>query len=157
MSATDLWTAVTAAYSTQALMDLTNPDDRSASTANATKGEAAAQAVIDLWPIYAQEDYDASSSLHVQVAVMGTIAMLHRRGGSSSEVDKVTWEEVFGPDGALMKLKRTGARARILPQISGNTQRSTEGTTSGTPQRPWSDSDSRPEGLSPDLNPADDD
>lgn len=156
MTAADLWTACEAAYSVQALTELTNPDSRSASESDDAKGQNAAQAVIDLWPLYAQVAYDAANDLHVQVGVMGVIAVLHRRGGSSSTIDKVTWDEVFGDDGMMMKLKRTGARARSAPVISGSTERSTEATTSGGNVRPWSDRSSRPGGLSPDRNPADD-
>jgi len=156
MTATALWTAVTSAYSAQAMTELSNPDDRAAVAASTANGENAAQAVIDLWPLYAQVDYDASNDLHVQVGVMAVIAVLHRRGGSSSTIDKVTWDEVFGDDGMMTKVRRTGPRARQRPVISGSTERSSEATAAGGNVRPWSDRDSRPAGLSPDRNPADD-
>lgn len=157
MSATDLWTAVVAAYPSQALIDLTNLDDRAATAVDTTFGETAAQAVIDLWPIYAQAAYDADDATHVEVGILGTIAMLNRRGGTSTQVEVITWDQVFGEGGVMEKLRRTGPRARIIPAASGNSQRSSEGTSSGSPERPWSDPDSRPYGISPQTRTVNDD
>ena len=156
MTATDLWSAVVSSYPNQGLVDLTNQNNRGAATVDTSAGEDAAQAVINLWPVYAQEVYDASNATHVEVAKLGVIAVLNRRGGTSTQVEQVTWEEVFGPDGAVQRLKRTGARGRVVPTISGNTQRSREGTSDGRPQRPWSDPHSRPTGITPDIQPTDD-
>ena len=98
---TDLWTATVAAYDSQGLIELTNLNDRSQTSVNGTVGQTAAQAVIDLWPAYAQVAYDGSNALHVEVGIMGVISMLWRRGGSSSTIEQVKWDEVFGraPEG----------------------------------------------------------
>lgn len=157
MTAAALWTAVVAAYPNQALVDLTNLDNRAATVVDTTFGETAAQAAIDLWPLYAQTAYDANDATHVEVGILATIAVLNRRGGTSTQVEKITWDEVFGGDGMLEKLKRTGPRARISPVASGNSQRSSEGTTSGAPERPWSDQDARPYGISPSARSANED
>jgi hypothetical protein len=156
MSAADLWSAVVSSYPEQGLIELTNQNDRGAVAIKTSAGENAAQAVINLWPVYAQEDYDATNSTHVEVAKLGVIAVLNRRGGTSTSVEQITWEEVFGPDGAVHRLKRTRARGRAVPVIGGNTERSREGTSDGRPRKPWSDPRSLPSGLTPDIQTADD-
>lgn len=146
---TDLWTATVAAYDSQGLIELTNLNDRSQTSVNGTVGTTAAQAVIDLWPAYAQVAYDGSNALHVEVGIMGVISMLWRRGGSSSTIEQVKWDEVFGDGGLLEKLRRTGPRGRAQPSISGSTKQSSEATSDGESIRPWSDRDSLPVGFRP--------
>lgn len=152
---TDLWTAVVAAYPTQALVELTNINDRSATTINTTVGNAASQSVIDLWPAYAQVAYDASSSLHVEVGIFGVIAMLWRRGGVSSALEQVKWDEVWGDNGLIEKVRRTGPRGRGNPKISGALTASSQQASDGSNIRPWSDKDSLPVGFLPTIKTVD--
>lgn len=144
-AADDLWTAVVAAYDSDGLVTLTNIRDRSATTIDTAAGTAAAQAVIDLWPAYAQVVYDEFDALHVEAGILGVIAMLWRRGGTASRIEQVKWEEVFGDDGVLSKIKRTGARGRQGPASDSQFQPSVYTRA----QRPWSDRGSLPPGLLP--------
>lgn len=150
MAANDeLWGAVVAAYPAQALVELTNINDRSANGINTSVGNAAAQSVINLWPAYAQVAYDLTSQLHVEVGMVGVIAILWRRGGVSSALEQVKWDEVFGDNGLIQKLRRTGPRGRSSPKISGALTASSQSTSDGQNIRPWSDKDSLPVGFLP--------
>ncbi len=73
--------------------------DNGATAVDATYGATAAQEVIDLFPIYGQVDYDATNSQHVTVGRRGVIAVLYERGGTSSTIAEVEWNQVFGDDG----------------------------------------------------------
>lgn len=139
MTASALWTAVKASYESTGLVTLTNIRDRAATTIDDTAGEDAAQEVIDLWPIYAQEDYDASDTAHVAVAKQGVIAVLWRRGGTATNVAQVKWDEVFSPEGLIARVKRTGARGRQGPSSNATSDA----------YRGWSDRDSLPSGILP--------
>lgn len=149
MTATALWAAVVADYDTDGLISLTNIRDRSATTIDTAVGEAAAQAVINLWPIYAQVDYDPSNAVHVEVAELGVIAMLWRRGGSSSAIEQVKWEEVWGDDGMVTRLRRTGPRGRQRPSSNSGVQQAPERDASGRAVRGWSDLQSLPPNYMP--------
>ena len=148
MSASALWAAVVADYDTSGLVSLTNIRDRSATTIDTGVGEAAAQAVINLWPVYAQIDYDPTNATHVEVAEMGVIAMLWRRGGSSSAIEKVKWDEVFSDDGMIAMVRKTGARGHPAPRSNSGVQQRPE-TINGRPVRGWSDWDSLPYNFAP--------
>ena len=65
MTASALWTAVVASYDSATLISLTNINAPEATAIVTATGESAAQEVIDLWPLYAQESYDASDASHV--------------------------------------------------------------------------------------------
>lgn len=149
MTAATLWTAVKADYDSDGLITLTNIRDRSASTIDDTVGQAAAQAVINLWPVYAQETYDSADAAQVEVAEMGVIAMLWRRGGSAATIAKVEWDSVFASDGLVSKVKRTGARARSQPSSNSGVSQKSELTASGGQVRGWSDRDSLPPSYLP--------
>lgn len=146
MSASTLWTSVTSAYDAAGLITLTNIRDRSAASIDTTAGESAAQEVIDLWPIYAQETFDATDSTHLAVGRRATIAVLWQRGGTATQIAKVEWDEVFGDDGMISKVKRTGPRARAGPTTNSGIQQSSERTTSGERVRGWSDPAALPDG-----------
>lgn len=147
-AADDLWDAVVVTYDEDGLIALTNVRDRSATTANASAGLSAAQGVIDIWPAYAQVEYDPANALHVEVAKRATIAMLWSRGGSSSTIAKVEWDEVFGEGGLLEKIRRTGARGRQGPVTNSGVQSSSE-LSNGQAVRGWSDRESIPREILP--------
>ncbi len=147
MTASALWTAVVASYEDEGLKSLTNPRNKGAASIDTTYGENAAQDVIDLWPIYAQCSYDASDSMHVAVAKQGVIALLYRRGGSSAKIEKVKWDEVFGPDGMLFRLRRNNARAHAQPKSNSGTAQAPETHPTGRRVRPWSSRESLPTGV----------
>jgi len=149
MTATALWAAVVADYDTDGLISLTNIRDRSATTIDTAVGEAAAQGVINLWPIYAQTDYDPDNPVHVEVAELGVIAMLWRRGGSASAIEQVKWDEVFGDEGLITRLRRTGPRGRQRPSSNSGVQQAPERDASGRAVRGWSDLQSLPANYMP--------
>ncbi len=140
----DLWAAVVVSYDNDGLVSLSNIRSRAGQTINTTRGEDAALGVINLWSIYAQEDYDAADSTHVEVAKRGTIAMLWERGGASSAIAKVEWDEVFSADGLIAKVRRTGARGRQGPSSNSGVSQKSELTSTGRRIRPWSDPASLP-------------
>ena len=141
----DLWTYVKTVYDTDGLITLTNIRDRSASAIDDTAGTAAALSVLQLWPAYAQVDYDGTDALHKEVAAFGTIAMLWRRGGAATTIEQVKWDEVFGDGGLIEKVRRTDPRSHRGPSTNSGTITSTEsGTKYG-----WSDRRSMPVGFLP--------
>ncbi len=149
MGAPELWAAVVESYEESGLMALTNVRDRGATTINTAVGQNAAQAVIDLWPVYAQEAYDETDPAHVEVAKMGTIAVLWRRGGTATNIAKVEWDEVFSSEGLVTKVRRTGARGRAAPSSNSGVQQRSELAAGGMPVQGWSDTGSLPRGVLP--------
>lgn len=146
--ATDLWTAVVTSYDADGLIELTNVRDRTATTVDTTAGQDAATSVLALWPAYAQVVYDGTNALHVEAAKQGVIAMLWRRGGSATTIEQVKWDEVFGTDGIITRVRRTGPRGhRVGSSNSGVT--SSRETINGQRVRGWSDKDSLPSGYLP--------
>lgn len=145
MTAAALWAAVVVSYDADGLISLTNINDNAATAIDTTIGEDAAQDVIDYWPIYAQEEYDSTDSTHVAVGKMAVIAVLWRRGGTSTTIEQVKWDEIFSSDGMIAKVRRTGPRARQKPKSnSGVSQRSE--LSNGRRVRDWADPDALPLG-----------
>ena len=148
MTAAALWTDVVANYESEGLINLTNPRDNAASAVDTTYGESAAQEVIDLFPIYGQVEYDAADSQHVTVGPRAVIAVLYERGGTSSSIAEVEWNQIFGDDGLITKLKRTSARARQGPSSNSGVRQKSELTSDRRRVRGWSDPESLPLGRS---------
>lgn len=145
MTATALWAYVKTVYDADGLASLTNIRSPEATALVDATGEAAAQSVINLWPAYAQVDYDSSDALHLEVAAVGVIAMLWRRGGKSTEVEQVKWDTVFGDGGMIEKVRRTDPRGRRIPKSNSGTITSQEsGNRYG-----WADRASLPPGFLP--------
>jgi hypothetical protein len=153
-AAQDLWAAVVASYDADLLTQLTNVRDPSATAASTTRGESAAEAVISLWPVWAQTEYDPADATHVEIAKRGVIAVLCSRGGVAPEAARVEWGEVFGPSGMLARLQATGPRSRMSPSTNSQVQPSEEAIF-GSPILPWSDSRSLPRGILPSRKLAD--
>jgi hypothetical protein len=146
----DLWTAVVAAYPSQVLLSLSNPEDPAAVSINTAWGTAAALATIELWPVYAQAAYDSTDTANVQVGIRGTIAMLFERGGSSTEIAKIKWDDVFSDEGLIARLRKTNARSHPAPRSnSGTAAPSSELLSDGTSPLGWSDSGNLPNGILP--------
>lgn len=157
MSNTALWTHVKANYDSAGLITLTNIRDTSATAIDDTVGEAASQSVIDLWPAYAQIAYDASDALHVEVATLGVIAILWRRGGQATSIENVKWDEIFGDDGLISKVRRTDPRSHRGPSSNSGVQQASELTSSGQRVRGWSDRESLPVNWLPTRRSAEED
>ncbi len=148
MTATALWAAVVASYPAHILVELTNLGAPEATSVSTAVGEDAAQAVIDLWPIYAQEDYDASNATHVQVGKIATLSMLAKRTGKTQSAATVEWDQVFGDDGMIAKLKKTSARSWPAPQTNSGVSSSRD-TIDGVATRGWADHAALPMGILP--------
>ena len=153
-AATDLWEAVKLSYDANGLISLTNIRDGSQTTINETVGDQTALDVINLWPAYAQVAYDSTSGLHVEVGKHACIAMLWRRGGSSSTIAEVAWDEVFSSDGMIARVKFTGPRGRRGPSSNSGVTQKAE-TINGRRVRGWSDRESFPVGYLPTRRTAD--
>lgn len=133
-------------YESEGLVNLTNPRDNQAEEADTTYGVSAAQEVIDLFPMYGQVEFDVDDSRHLAVARRAVIAVLYARGGTASSIAEVKWNEVFGDEGLLSRLKRTTARARQGPSSNSGVSQRSELTSDGQRVRGWSDPDSLPGG-----------
>jgi hypothetical protein len=142
----ELWNAVLSDYDLDGLVTLTNTRDRSATTIDHQAGRRAAQAVIDLFPVYAQAEFDYSNPQHVEAGELGVIAMLWRRGGSASAIENVKWESVFGDDGLISRIRKTQPRSRIRPTSNSGTQQSSELNSDGSKVYGWSDPAGMPAG-----------
>ena len=152
MAAKDtLWTYVTSIYDSDGLVTLTNIRDRTATTVSDSVGTAASQSVIYLWPAYAQTEFDETDGLHLEVGAVAVISVLWRRGGASSAIEEVKWDQVWGPEGMIQKVRRTDARARAQPKSNSGTKTSKE---SGT-QFGWSDLRSLPANYMPKVRDTD--
>ena len=151
-----VWAAVKARYDNDGLITLTNIRDRSQNAIDEDVGTEAANGVLNLWAAYAQEAFDVADGLHMEVAVRGTVAMLWERGGSSTAVAKVEWDEVFSAEGLIAKLRVTGARGRQGPNSNSGVTQKAEGTSTGRRLRGWSDPESHPvNALLPRRTPVD--
>lgn len=140
-----LWSYVVTIYDNDGLLSLTNIRNNAAIEVNDATGLAAATSVINLWPAYSQVEFDVANGIHLEVAAMGVIAVLWRRGGASSEIEQVKWDTVFGDNGLIEKVRRTSARGRTGPRSNSRTITST--TT--TRYYGWSDPASLPPGYLP--------
>lgn len=145
MTATALWASVVAAYNEQGLIELTNPRNVEIEIITTTNGESAAQEVIDSFPMYVEVDYDQANVQHVAVGRRATIAVLWDRGGSTTEIAEVKWDQIYDDEkGMMAKLRRTSARARTEPLTSGP-----DLSSDGSELLPYSDERSMPPGFLP--------
>ena len=113
--ATDLWTLVEDRYDPNSLVSLTNPRDPEAVAVDAARSVAAAQDVIDAFPLYAQIEYDSANAQHKQVAIVGVISILWERGGTSPTVARTRWEDWVK---LLERLKGVEPRSHVEPASS---------------------------------------
>lgn len=142
--ATDLWDAFKDRYSTADQVSLTNIDNRTATTVDDTAGAQAAQSVINLWPAYAEVEYDSTDTLHVEVGTFGVAALLWRRGGTATNIEEVKFEQVFGPGGMIEKVRRTGPRGRVSPSSTSRIRTSRDNDGAVVEPYGWSDVRSLP-------------
>lgn len=130
-----IWTAVKTAFAVDLLIPLTNIMDRSVNAIDDTVGTNAAQRGLDYWEMYSEVVFDVASTTHVTVAVRATMAILLEAGGVSSEMAQLEWDEVFGANGLLLKLKNVTARGRQGPATNAPDTDSSGQTVKG-----WSES-----------------
>jgi len=126
-------------YSTQYLVNLTQPDDASATTEDTARMDAA---VTDTQADFAVEvglEYEAANTAHIVIGVEGVIVHLLERTGRG---EKTTRERY---DRYIERLR--SLRARILP---GTTSKVIPTPERGHPVRPIFDSP-RFDGVNPDA------
>ena len=126
-------------YSTQYLVNLTQPDDASATTEDTDRMDAA---VADTQADFAVEvglEYEAANTAHIVIGVEGVIVHLLERTGRG---EKTTRERY---DRYIERLR--SLRARILP---GTTSKVTPTPERGNPVRPIFDYP-RIDGVNPDA------
>ena len=126
-------------YSTQYLVNLTQPDDASATTEDTDRMDAA---VADTQADFAVEvglEYEAANTAHIVIGVEGVIAVFLERTGRG---EKTTRERY---DRYIERLR--SLRARILP---GTTSKVTPTPERGNPVRPIFDYP-RFDGVNPDA------
>ena len=126
-------------YSTQYLVNLTQPDDASATTEDTDRMDAA---VADTQADFAVEvglEYEAANTAHIVIGVEGVIVHLLERTGRG---EKTTRERY---DRYIERLR--SLRARILP---GTTSKVTPTPERGNPVRPIFDFP-RFDGVNPDA------
>ncbi len=129
-----LSTHVTDRYSTQYLVELTNPQDRGATTINTTLLGFAADDVDGLFDVYAGVAYDDSDAQHIAVAVEGVIAFLLRRTGQSTADARIsTWVST------MRDLSRTEGRNRVTPDSTTRMQPSADNRLTATPRPAFDD------------------
>lgn len=153
-AASDLWAAVVVDYDEDGLITLTNPGDPAAEAIDTTQGEAAALGVINIWPVYAGIAYDETNALHVEVAEFAVIALLWRRGGAATSIERIKWDEVFSPEGMIARVRRTDARAHSGPS-SNSDVRQASGASDGRRYKGWSDRAALPSNFLPRRSVAD--
>jgi|SRR5688572_22137017 len=154
MTAALLWAAVEASYDAAGLVTLTNIRNPAAVVVNGAAGTNAAQGVVDLWPIYAQAAWDGTVAVNLEVGKRAVIAMLWSRGGTAASIAKVEWDEVFGDNGLISKVRGTGPRGRPRPVSNSGVTQKSETLEDGRRVRGWSDQDSLPSGILPATRPA---
>ena len=136
-----LSTEITNRYSTQYLVNLTNPDDASATTINTTTRDAAISDTEADFAIEVGLEYQgaAGDTTHIVIGVEGVIVHLLERTGRG---EKTTRERY---DRYIERLR--SLRSRILP---GTTSKVIPTPERGNPVRPIFDSP-RFDGVNPDA------
>lgn len=118
----------------QLLIELTNPDDRTATTINATLLGIAVTDVEGAFELYAEIEYDGTEKTHVMLGVQAVRAALeayNRLGFLGGDAWDAMKEE-------LRELAGIGARARVTPQTDSVLTRSSERVDQEI-VRPWAD------------------
>ena len=103
----------------------------------------------------AQETYDSTVTIHVEVAVRGVVALLQSWGGVATGVFTITWDAWKEE---CREMRGTRARARMLPVSTSVLTPSVEGT--GSTVRPAFDIakfDALIPGRGSDVTPSDTD
>lgn len=129
-----LSTHVTDRHSTQYLIELTNPQNRNATTVNTTLLGFAADDVDALFDVYTGVAYDDSDAQHIAVAVQGVIAFLLRRTGQATAQERIDeWVT------SMRSLSRIEGRNRITPDSTTRMQPSADDRLTSTPRPAFDD------------------
>lgn len=118
------------------LVALTNPRGGAAPTSNDSGWLERACTSIQTWfETYAQEPYDSSVGIHVEVAVKGVVALLKTWGAGEYAMSAESWDAWRLE---CERVRETRSRGRIVPTTSSELTPSDE-VSPGSTVRPWSD------------------
>ena len=121
-------------YSSQYLVELTNPQNRGATTVNTTILDNASADVDALFDVYSGVEYDDTDAQHIAVAVEGVIAFLMRRTGQSAAESRITaWVS------SMRDLSRIEGRNRVTPDSTTRMQPSADDRLTSTPRPAFDD------------------
>ena len=130
-----LSTDIIARIPEQVLIEYTNQRDQNAGSINVTSLDLAATDVQTWFETYAEEAYDSTVAIHVQVCLKGTVSLLRNHGGQIFGASADWWEAFKGE---CDRVKATRARARFQPSTNSTLTPTQENRTGGR-KRPWAD------------------
>lgn len=120
------------------LIGLTNPRGGAAPTSvGSTLLTRACDSIQTWFGTYAQETYDSTVAIHVEVAVKGVVALLKRWGAGEYALAAEDWA-AFKSE--CETVRNTRARARIEPATTSELTPSDE-VDGSAEVRPWADPD----------------
>ncbi len=121
-------------YSTQYIVELTNPGDRNATTFDGTRLQFAVDDVEALFQVYAGVVYDETNARHLAIAVEGVIAFLIRRTGqATAEARMAVWLT------SIRDLGRVEGRNKVTPDSTTRFQPSADDRLTTTPRPAFDD------------------
>lgn len=119
----------------QRLVELTNPDDRDATTPNPDRLTSAADDIANAWfPRYTGVAYDNTDAAHVAVAVEGVEALLVKRNGQTGARD--IWNDWTSSASAWGQIQ---GRNRIVPITTSQMTPSKDNRLTSTPRPAFDD------------------
>jgi len=122
-------------YPSQLLLELTNGRDATASSVDATVLAQAASSIEAYFQTYAEETYDGTVAIHLEIACKGVVGLLRQWSAGTYEGSREFWNDLKEE---CDRIKGTRSRARIVP--SSNSQLApTDENPTGERLRPWSD------------------
>lgn len=128
-----LRTNVEARISSQKLLELTNPENRAASSVNTSLLDTACTDVVADLAIHAGLTYDDTNALHVTVAVEGVVLKLRAYAKPAAENTDAQYQRWL--ERRVAALAKVTSRDRIWPETNSELEPSSE-TRGGIPRRP---------------------
>lgn len=122
---------VTSRVSAAKLVSLTNPDDTTATAADATRLALAATDAAADFEVYAQVAYDGTDARHVRIGVARVIALLTERKGDGGAEKMLADTQRM-----LVDLSRVSSRGRVLPRTNSVVVPTSESDSDGGTPRP---------------------
>lgn len=121
-------------YSTQYLIELTNPQNRNATTINTTLLNNAGTDIEALFEVYAGVTFDDTDPQHIATGVEGVVAFLMRRTGQSAAETRI--EAWISSTRALGEIE---GRNRVTPDSTTLFQPSRDDRLATTPRPAFDD------------------
>lgn len=115
----------------QQLIELTNPRDTTASAIDSTVLAQAASSIEAYFGRDAEESYDSTVAIHVEVCVNGVIALLRLWADGLYEGTQDFWDSFRAECGRVRAVR---SRARIEPSTTSLTNHSTDTRTTIRPE-----------------------